>query len=450
MGLILSALALSSCQLWREQDTRPCVKVPQQWSSTSHVQLNSTIKLPTFLWWQQFRNDELNQLVQVALARNNKIQVAMAHLEHARGELLRSKLEWVPQLNGLGGFTQMPYFGNPGAFYIFFPKYTLNLFRQYRRQKNAEALVRAHVFAKDTIRLAVIAQVTTAFFTLIAQQELLRIEQQLRQDVAKNLMLHQTLYRNDLIAQDDVDHLNSLLLQTDSRIQLTRHRITVSQNILHYLLNQNPENAGAQGHFDFHTAFAQLPTQQIIPGQAPVRILTYRPDIREQEALLKATNERVGMATSQLLPAVSVASYLGQGSTVPGSAITLGEGYLNQPLLDLPLLADIKMAKADYRAQCRIYIDTIRKALRDIENDLSAYHALSRQWSYYEDAYRYEGQQCQLTHIRYQNGIDSDVDQLNCRIKLAKFEYLVIEKKLAKVLAMIRLYQDLGAGYLEH
>lgn len=341
------------------------------------------------------------------------------------------------------GFTQMPYFGNPGAFYIFLPQYALNIFKQYKKQKSMESLVKAQARVRETVKLSIISQVSTEFFTLIAQQEMLGIYKQLLRDIETDLQLHKALYKHTLIAQDKLEELTSELQQTKSRIEITENNIIISKNALHFLMNQNPGQLTITSHLhDIHT-------DQITPGNTPVSVLNNRPDIQEHVSLLRAANENIGVASTGLLPTIKINSFLGQGSTVPNpsSSILLAEGYLEQPIVAPTVFGDIKIARAEYKATYTAYINSIRRALRDVENDLSAYNSFRKQLIEHSEAYLHASKECHLTEVRYKYGIDNYVDNVRCKIKLAQFKLQVTQSKLDKILSIIHLYQDLGAGY---
>ncbi len=190
--IVISLLLNSGCNLLGPTYIKPLTKVPVNWSHQNNIKLDERISLPDLRWWQQFHTAELDDLIQIALHRNNDLNIAMANLDAARAQLLQVKLNWLPGLNFLSGYTQMPYFGNPGRFYIFFPQYVINLFQQYKKQKSAEAMVKASCYAKDAARLTLIAQVASGFFTLIAQQEAMKIYKRLLHRTSHYLLLSQS------------------------------------------------------------------------------------------------------------------------------------------------------------------------------------------------------------------------------------------------------------------
>ncbi len=237
-----------------------------------------------------------------------------------------------------------------------------------------------------------------------------------------------------------MDELDSEIKQIQSRLQITQHNIVVSKNALHFLLNHNP------GVMNIKTSFQRINTTHVIPSNLPVTVLKHRPDVREAESILKAANADVGVATTSLLPSISLGAYLGQGSSITGP-ISLSEGYLNTPLLDFPVIGQIRVSRARYHALCRKYINTVRQALRDVENDLSAYTTYTNQFNNNKRAFTHEKQRCHWVDIRYQRGIDNDRNRIQCHIKLDQFELMLNQNKLEKMLTIVSLYQDLAGGY---
>lgn len=396
--------------------------------------------LPALAWWKQFNSPELDQFIQKALCQNNNIQTALVNIDYARSQLAEVKLNWIPNLTVLAGFSQFPILGNPGNVVIAYPLYVVNLLQLYKQQKSAEARYAASIYASDCTKLVIIAQTSASFFTLIAQQENLRLYKQLLNDYQLYLKLTKDQYKSGLTSQDNIDELNTQISQIQSQVALTEHNIVVSKNALHFLFNENP------GDIQVKTSFNALNTNALIPGNLPASVLSSRPDVREAEAILKASNADVGAVTANLLPTLTLGAYLGKGSNINGP-IKLGEAYLNTPVVDLPIFAQISASKAKYKTMYINYITTIRQALRDVSNDLSAYAAYSTQLKNNTAALRNKQQYCHLADVRYKHGIDDNIEVMQCKIKVDELALMVNQNKLEKMMALITLYQDLGGGF---
>lgn len=437
--LFLIGVFLQGCLSPRQN--QPSLQVPKKWpQQTTQVKMDDRIDLPDMAWWRQLNNPELDQMIQQALRNNNSIHIAAANLQYAQAQLKQVKLNWIPGMNILSGYSQMPNLGDPGAFVALFPQYVLNIFQQIKQQKSAKYQVEASSHAQDGIRLVLIGQVSASYFTLLAQREAQQIYQRLLHDENKLISLYQSQYRAGLISKDKIDILSSQIKQTQSQYVITQHNIIVSQNTLHFLLNQNP------GTLPFKVSFNQLNDLMIVPGNLPATVLKNRPDVREAEAKLKAANVDIGVAWANLLPSVRLDSLLGF-SQISNGAFTLNEAYINTPAINPPVFGLIQASKARSQAIYYAYLDTVKKALQEVDNALSAYSAYSEQLLKNQSGFLDEKKRCALVDSRYRRGIVSLSEVVSCQIKLDYFKLVINQNKLEKMLTLVVLFQDLGGGY---
>ncbi len=438
-SVVLNSGGLLSCS----EHKKPHVDIPSKWPAQYSTQTKKSVDLPDLHWWKQFKNEELNGLIQKSLQKNNQVHLAIANIESAQNQLQAVKLSWLPNLSILAGYSQLPIFGNAGSMLIASPEYIVNIFQLYQQQKSAKAKLEARVYAQYCARLSVIAQTAASFFTLMAQNEALGIYQHLAEKYQIYLKLAQSQYRSDLINLDQITQIESQIQQIKAQIKVARHNILVTQNALHFLLNENP------GNIKIKTAFKNVDSDAFIPGNLPASVLSTRPDVLKAEALLKSAHADVGAMKANLLPEINLGAYLGKAGNTEGT-LSLGQAYVDAPIVDLPLYSNIKVSQAHYKAMYIKYIETIRGALRDVANDLSAYSVTSQQLSHNQVAFKNEKKRCQLANIRYRHGIADQISLTQCQIKLDEFALIINQNKLEKMLSMVTLYQDLGGGYHGH
>ena len=439
--IFLCFLLSSGCFLLGPTYTKPAINIPQKWPNKHTFKKHKPLNLPELMWWKQFRSPELNQFIQKALQYNGQPQIAITNIEYARSQLEQVKLNWIPNVTALTGFSQFPILGNTGNVVLAYPLYVVNILQLYKQQKSAQSVYEASIYAKDCAKLVVIAQTSASFFTLIAQIEAINLYHKLLNDYHTHLRLAQSQYHAGLTSQDEIDQIESQIKQTQSQIDLTKHNVIVSKNAIHYLFNENP------GNIHVTTSFKILNSDSVIPGNLPASVLNSRPDIREAEALLKAANADVGAVIANLLPSITLGAYLGRGGSSLRGPIKLFEAYFNTPIIDLPIFAQISASKARYKALYIKYIVAVRQALRDVSNDLSAYSAYSKQLQNNSSALMNEKQRCHLAEQRYLHGIEDNVGVILCKIKLDQFELTINQNKLEKMISIVKLYQDLGGGY---
>lgn len=417
----------------------PKVAVPKQWPHDHMHTTRSNVPLKKMQWWQQYHQPTLNRLIKRAVLQNNDIHQAIANIEYAQAQLQEIKLNWLPNATLMAGVSQFPILANPGGFGLIAPLYVINIFQQYQQQKSGQQLLEASLYAKDCAILMVISTVATSYFTLLAEQEAAFLYEQLIKDEAHHLALTKSQYYAGLISDDDVQRIESQLEQTKALLDITLHNIVVSKNALHFLLNENP------GEFKIQESFQSIHDSALMPNLIPVNVLHQRPDIRQQEAVLKSQYANVGASIANLLPSITLGAYLGAGTTSHGPMNVI-ESYASIPI-NLPFYAQIKVNQAQFKNSYIQYIKTIRMALRDIDNDLSKYHAKQKELAHVKRALAHSSALCNLAAKRLDYGISDDIEVTACMVQVDELKIKLNQSKLQTMLSLVQLYQDLAGGY---
>lgn len=439
-------VALAGCS-WLSSPTLPTVATPQRFNSdgAEYTQIES---LPYLAWWQQFKDPQLDDLIESSLSSNLDVKVALSNLEQAQGQLRQVQLSWIPFVNLYGGFSSNPGFGAPGTFYGIWPQYTLNIAQLIKQQELANynlELVRAMV---DGVRLTLIGQVSSGYFTLIAQQEQLRLLNQLNADLTALISLRtqeikigikDTIFLAELISQQKLVH---------GQLAIAEHNILLSQNSLRYLLNQNP------GQIKTTNNFAELNFARFKPGELPANVLQNRPDLKIAEYSLKAAHTNVGVAYASLFPALQLDSFFGGASAsnsfaTPANYAPFQDEYVNWGI-NPSTFGKIEAGKGAYQAQVYKYIQTVRKILQDVDNAFSANRQYSRNYQDTQLAWQDLANKYQLQQGLYKIGTLSYPQLLESKIILDNLILSVNQARLQQAISLVNLYQDLAGGYKYH
>ena len=175
----------------------PKVTLPEQWPAEP---VSSTeLQLPLHPWWQQLKSEELNQFVIESLTNNRQIQQSLNSIEQAQAQLDTVKLGWLPSLNFIGGTvsgdTTLSVQGlsipvnNMGGFVGFLPTYIINVLQLPTKQMQAGRVVEATQADYLAVRTAIIGQVTSAYFTILATEHQRQILQDMQQTLTKQVDL---------------------------------------------------------------------------------------------------------------------------------------------------------------------------------------------------------------------------------------------------------------------
>jgi outer membrane protein TolC len=344
------------------------------------------------------------------------------------------------------GYSSFPNLGYPGVLFAVIPSYTMNIFSQIKEQKKANYELYASQAERDGVKLAVIGQIATSYFTYSAQVEQLQLFQQLDTDLTKLVTISNRILHGGIISQINLEEAKRELNLIRAEKRLVQHNIVISQNALRYLLNENPQAIPLSRRFD------QLNGNQIVIGSLPLTVIENRPDMIQAANELKASNEGIGLAFSNLLPAVQLSMARGYIGTTPNGD-DLGQSiHFNQALMEIPLFqasvyGQIDKAKGLNKASYYRYTDTLRKVLRDINNDMSAHDLYTQRLVDTENAKNNEQHIYDLNTTLYKKGITSYMQLVIYKVKLDSLLIQVNQSKLEQLITIVNLYQDLAGGY---
>ncbi|STY29878.1 outer membrane efflux protein [Legionella wadsworthii] len=396
--------------------------------------------LPYIAWWQQFHDLELNHLIEAGLKNNMDVHIAIGNLQQAQGELKQVKLSWLPLVQLFAGYSTNPALGAPGAFYGVWPYYFVNIMKLYTQQKQAKFNVEIRRAAVDGMRLALIGQIASSYFTLMAQLEQLKLLQQLDKDLKSLIRLSQGEIKIGL--ENDI---NLAQLQTDERLIVAQMKpvlsnIVLSQNALRYLINENP------GPIKNKNNFAQLDFSQIKPGSLPASVLNNRPELKMAFYALKASRTGIQLAYSDFFPGLQLDDFIGEVHLPNSHLAQATDAYVNWTIAPSTLGA-IAASKGAYHAKIAEFNKILRRILQEVDNDFAANRRLNEKYKTYLYAERDYRHKYNLQQGLLKTGLISYKQLLESKIYLDNLALSTNQVKLEVAMSLVVLYQDLAGGY---
>jgi multidrug efflux system outer membrane protein len=179
-----------------------------------------------------------------------------------------------------------------------------------------------------------------------------------------------------------------------------------------------------------------------------------RPDIAEAEYFLKAQNARIGVATSLLLPAISLTGTLGIASDELSTLTTGDAGWsvdvnLAGPLFEFGKNRQRINIEKERTEQARLnYENTVLFAFKEVEDALVEVHTYKKQLAASERQYRAADNAAKLSKERYDKGVTSYLEVLDSERTLFNAELQLSEVKQPYLNAYVRLYKALGGGWI--
>jgi outer membrane protein TolC len=445
--LCFSLLLITGCTLPKKELHKPIIPVMDQWPvSNSYTSKTNEKNIPYIAWWKGFNDSTLNDLIAAGLRNNNNLNMSRGAIEAAEGELKKINYQWIPTVDLMTGYSRNPATGYPGILGVIIPSYVINIYQQIKEQKRAKYMLAQVKAEDDALKLTVISEICTSYFTYQAEMERKQLLKTLADDLTQLAKIAQDTYKGGLTSDIEQQEIFSQAQVIRGEVEVIERNIIVSKNAIRYLINLNP------GEFQSKVRFSDLNNKQLIPGALPITVLENRPDLQMADSRLRAANQAIGIARSHLLPTLTFDLIGGKAAgnnayTWPKNNVYFNDQLIKIPALKASVLGEIAAAKGLDKASYYNYVDTLQKALRDTTNALAANERYSNKYNITAKAQRYLTKSYSLNRRLYKQGVQNYIEMLKARIALDKININLNEAKLLQLMSLVSLYQELAGGY---
>ena len=442
----------------------PALEIPQAYKAGKPTDQDAA---PTLDWWRGFGSPELTGLMEEAQKVNLDIAAAVAVFVQADAQLRIADAALLPTLSagtGPGNLLQESYsrvsgsslngLSTGGREVVNFntalsASYILDFWGQYRdaAQAAAETAV-ANRFNRDVVALTTLTAVATAYFQVLASQDRIRTANSNIASARTILEAIRQRYKAGTATDLDVAQQESVLANQRAAIPPLRQTLDQNINALALLVSRPPESLKVAGG-----SMNQIAIPRIAPG-LPSELLTQRPDIRRQEAQLASATANVGSARAQFFPSIQLTGSGGYQSSAltsllqPHAAFFNLVASINQPIFDGgAILGNFEYNKAIQDQMLQTYRKTVVSAFTDVDNALVAIRDTSDKLRLQRQVVAASRRAFQLSEQQLRAGTADIVTVLNTQLTLFQAEDVLWQAQLARLLAIISLYQALGGGW---
>ena len=420
--------------------------------------------VPIVDWWRGFRSAELTTLMDAAQVHNLDIAVAIAQIVQADAQVGVSGAPLLPTLtggasaerqktssattslgsgNGLGGGTFNTFATSLTASYMvdFWGKNRATL---YAAEENATVAR----YNREVVTLSTIVTVANTYFQVLAAQDQIRVTRRDLEAADRILTLIKKQFNGGTASQLDVSQQEALV--ATQRAAIPPLEVTLGQNIaaLALLVGRAAANFTVHGG-----STRQIVVPRVTPG-LPSELLYQRPDIRQAEALLAASNFSVESARAAFFPQIQLTGATGFQSVALASLFTPGAWFytltasLTQPIFDGFLLeSQLKQAKGVQLQDLQAYRRAVLSAFADVEKALIALQKFTLQERLQQDVVNASRQAFDVAEKQLNGGTINLITVLQAQQTLFTAENTLVQVRLNKLLAATSLFQALGGGW---
>jgi multidrug efflux system outer membrane protein len=437
----------------------PALSIPDGYKADRLTDPNAP---PTLDWWRGFRSPELTALMEEAQRVNLDIAAAVARFIQADAQ---ARVAGAPLLPSLSGTAQATHSKSSGANSSNgltnggreFSSYQASLSAAYELDfwgKNRDAAQAAEQttvatrFDRDVIALTTLTSVANAYFQVLASQDRLRTAQQNIASATRILDAIRSRLKAGTGTDLDVAQQEAVLANQRAAVPPLRQTLAQNINALATLVSRPPESLHITGG-----SLNQISSPRVTPG-LPSELLTQRPDIRRQEAQLASATASVGNARAQFFPSIQLTGSGGYQSSALAALFTPQAtffnvvGSLTQPIFDGGvILGNFELTKARQDELLQTYRKTVVSAFADVDNALVAIRQTSDKLRLQRDVLAASRRAFQLSEQQLKAGTADIVTVLNTQLTLFQAEDALWQAQLARMLAIVSLYQALGGGW---
>lgn len=411
-------------------------------------------------FWRAFQDPQLSALIDRALLANHDLKQALARYDNASALLREARFDQVPTVSANASASharrsQDEAAGQPRSSDGFGARiqasWELDFFGRVRRHVEAQGADAAAAAADlAALRLAIVGEVASAYAGLRGLQERLRIAQENAGVQRATLQLVAARLVGGRGTEFDAARARAQLDNTASRVPALQAQIAVAQHRLAVLTGRTPDALISE--LDPSQPLPVLPPN--VDVGTPAALLRRRPDVRAAELRLHAATARVGVATADLFPRLSLGGMLGSFA-FRGSALFKSGSESNSAVLGIDwsfldagrVRARIAASEAGAQEALAAYQQTVLGALENVENALVRYGRTREEESHLAQASHDSEIAARLARVRLEAGNIGLYEALDAQREQLSAQDAFADSRMRSVRAAVALHQALAGGW---
>jgi NodT family efflux transporter outer membrane factor (OMF) lipoprotein len=414
-------------------------------------------------WWELFRSETLDRLIRRALSDSPTLAAAQATLRVAEENRRAQFGALLPSVDGNASVSRQKIsgaaFGQPAnsnpTFTLYNASvnvsYALDLFGGTRRAVEAlGAEADYQRFQLEGARLTLSANVVTTAVQEAALRAQIRATREILAAEEQQLGLVEQQFQLGGASRPEVLAQQAQLAQTRTTLPALEKQLAQARHRLALLAGRFPGDAGTLPEFDLEGL--NLPEE--LPVSLPSSLARQRPDIRAAEELLHAASARVGVATANLYPQITLTGSLGSEATKAGSLFgsgssvwSLGAGLLQPIFRGGELSARRRAAVAGYEQAEAQYRETVLQAFQNVADVLRALETDAQALKAQTDAEAAARASLDLARRQFQLGAGSYLTLLSAERQHQQARIGLVQAQAARFSDTAALFQALGGGW---
>ncbi len=468
--ILFSLVFLGSCATWRpKKDVLTKIETPPQYFGEK-----TDVATQKIAWRDLFQDPDLIGLIDTALKRNYNKKIALNTIQIVQAELLRARAPLLPQvqavlstgaerfgeftMNGVGNYDlnksdniradqRIP---NPvtDIFVGLRASWEIDIWHRLKAQKeSAYERILATTEGVQWLNTNIVAAVANTYYELLALDAESIVVSQNVDLQSRALDIVQAQKDAGRATELAVQQFRAQVLETRALFFQLQQRIVVAENALRLLM----------GQFEGTIPRARVLREQILPERLatglPAQLIFNRPDIRQMEHELAATNTDVYVARTAFLPNLTIMPFAGLQAFRPGvlfqpqsAALGLLSGLANPIFNRRGIEAERNSRLARREAALNGYYQNIVTAYLEVQTELQQVQNLRQSYTLKSEEVVALTRAVDVSNDLYVAGFANYLEVITAQRSALKAALELAELRKFQLINVVNLYRALGGG----
>jgi multidrug efflux system outer membrane protein len=414
---------------------------------------------PAADWWSGFSSTELSGFEVAAQSDNLDLAAAAARVLQAQAQTGIEGSTLFPDISANASARRsggpkttfpVPSSNTGNSFGVSLQAaYQLDIWGEARDNlRAAEQSLRSSEYSQEAVALTVLANVADTYLDVLALRERIKIVQDNIEAAKRILAITQAKVTNGVSSNLELAQQQAQLAGEEAQLPPLQEQEREARYALAILLGQSPEG--------FNVAAQNLDgiTPPLVAPGLPSELLARRPDVAEAEATLASAHANVDAARAAFFPQIGLTGSGGYSSAKLASLFnpstlvwsvgaslleTIFNGGLHAAQSDLAKARETELI-ADYRKTVLTAFSNTESALGQTASFDDQEKAVQAEVNAASEAFR-------ISSLQYREGVTDLLSVLQTQQTLFTSEDTLVQIKLARLQAVVSLYQALGGGW---
>ena len=422
-------------------------------------------------WWEVFRDPTLNKLIQIAYNQNLTLLSAGTRVLQARAVLgIAIGISYPQVQQGVGSViynrtsAATPLAGPNATPSLFWTDavaaqaaWELDIWGKFRRGvESADGAYLASIASYDNVLVSLLGDATATYIGIRTTEQLIVIARDNIRKQEQALSIAKAKFQGGGTSELDVFQATNVLEQTRSSVPLLRIQLQQGENALCVLLGVPPQSLGML--LSRSVGRVPSPPRTVVVG-IPADLLRRRPDVRAAELAALAQSAQIGVALTQLYPAISITGTFG-GSASTANGHTLGDvvnwkgvAYAAGPAFQWNLLNygqitnNVRLQDAKLQQLLVDYQNTVLSAQQEVDNGLVNYLQSRNQAEFLRRSVQAASEALRIASEQYEQGGVSFTTVLTAEQNLLQAQNTLTGALASVPLGLTAVFRALGGGW---